>query len=394
MNLRQLDRKYLGRESEAQDIQVARTKGAFVYDARGKRYIDFLSGWCVGNFGWDNPAITKASARRRPDYVYPEYLYRPWVELAQLLARITPGKLEKTYRATGGSEAVDIALQIAMASTGRRKFVSIEGSYHGNTIGTVSVGSSEEREPYPNLLSNCATISPPLGDRAIARLETLLKKRDVAALILEPISCNLAVLIPEDAFMKRAQQLCRRYGTLFIADEVACGFGRTGKLFASEHFHLEPDILCMGKAISGGFAPMGATIVTREVAKSVEGEVGFYSTYGWHPSTVDIAIRNIRWVIRNQARLLRHAMEISAYFEQRLAAMNFEDLKNIRVRGMAIAVEAGDGEDYVSEIDDRCNQNGLLVTTSGNAITMFPPLTLDLRTAKAGLDILEKSLRW
>ncbi|HJQ40771.1 MAG TPA: aspartate aminotransferase family protein [Thermoanaerobaculia bacterium] len=393
MNLRQLDRKYLGRESPAQDLQVARTKGAFVYDASGRRYIDFLSGWCVGNFGWDNTAITKSPARRRPDYVYPEYLYRPWVELAQLLAQITPGKLEKTYRATGGSEAVDIALQIAMASTGRRKFVSIEGSYHGNTVGTVSVASSEEREPYPNLLSNCETISPPLGDRAIARLETLLKKRDVAAFIMEPISCNLAVLVPEDTFMKRAQQLCRRYGTLFVADEVACGFGRTGTLFASEHFDLEPDILCMGKAITGGFAPMGATIVTRGIAKSVEGEVGFYSTYGWHPSTVDIAIRNVRWLIRNQARVLRNAVEISAYFGERLAAMKFEGLKDIRIRGMAIAVEAGDGEDYVSAVTARCNKNGLLVTTSANAITMFPPLTLDLRTAKAGLDILEKSLR-
>src|ERR1041384_7240644 len=141
-----------------------------------------------------------------------------------------------------------------------------------------------------------------------------------------PISCKLAVLIPADAFMKRAQQLCRRYGTLFIADEVACGFGRTGQLFASEHFGLEPDILCMGKAISGGFAPMGATIVTRAVAGSIEGKAGFYSTYGWHPSTVDIAIRNVRWVIRNRSQLFRQAGEISAYFEQRLAAMNFEDL--------------------------------------------------------------------
>ncbi|MBV8543683.1 MAG: aspartate aminotransferase family protein, partial [Acidobacteria bacterium] len=376
MSLRQLDRKYLGRESAAQDIEVARTKGAFVYDARGKRYIDFLSGWCVGNFGWDNTAIAKPPARRRPDYVYPDFLYRPWVELAQLLARITPGKLEKTYRATGGSEAVDIALQISMASTGRRKFVSLEGSYHGNTIGTVSVASTEWREPYPNLLSNCMTISPPLGERAIARLETLLKKRDVAAFIMEPISCNLAVLIPEDAFMKRAQQLCRRYGTLFIADEVACGFGRTGRLFASEYFDLEPDILCMGKAITGGFAPMGATIVTARVAKSVEGEVGFYSTYGWHPSTVDVAIRNVRWLIRNQAQLLRDAAEISAYFGQRLAAMKFDDLKDIRIRGMAIAVEAGD-DDYVSAIAARCSKNGLLITTAGNAITMFPPLTLD-----------------
>jgi acetylornithine/N-succinyldiaminopimelate aminotransferase len=148
----------------------------------------------------------------------------------------------------------------------------------------------------------------------------------------------------------------------------------------------------MGKAITGGFAPMGATIVTPKVAKSVEGEVGFYSTYGWHPSTVDVAIRNVGWLIRNQARLLRDAAEVSAYFGQRLADMDFEDLKEIRIRGMAIAVEAGD-DDYVSAIAARCTRNGLLLTTAGNAITMFPPVTLDLRTAKAGLDILEKSLR-
>jgi 4-aminobutyrate aminotransferase-like enzyme len=108
---------------------------------------------------------------------------------------------------------------------------------------------------------------------------------------------------------------------------------------------------------------------------------------------VDVAIRNIRWVIRNQSRLFRQAGEISAYFQQRLTAMNFEDLKEIRIRGMAIAVEAGDDEDYVSEIEDRCNKKGLLLTTSGNAITMFPAVTLDQRVAKAGLDILEKSLR-
>lgn len=161
MKLRQLDRRYLARESEPEDIQVVRTEGCYVYDERGRRYIDFLAGWCVGNFGWGHREITKRPRRRRPDYVNPEYLYRPWVELAQLLAEITPGKLEKTFRATGGSEAVDIALQIAMASTGRRKFVSVEGSYHGNTIGTISVAGSEGREPYPNRLSNCLTIAPP-----------------------------------------------------------------------------------------------------------------------------------------------------------------------------------------------------------------------------------------
>jgi len=389
MNLRQLDRRFLGRESEPEEIEVARTEGCYVYDARGRRYIDFLSGWCVGNFGWDNREISRPLwRRRRPDYVYPESIYRPWVELARLLAEITPGGLEKSYRATGGSEAVDIALQIAMASTGRRKFVSVEGSYHGNTIGAVSVASSDGRGPYPNRLSNCLTIAPPLGRRAADRLEHLLRKRDVAAFIMEPVSCNLAVLIPEDGFMKRAQRLCRRYGTLFVADEVACGFGRTGKLFASEHFDLRPDIPCMGKAITAGYAAMGATIVTQKVAKSVEDKVGFWSTYGWHPSSVDVALATLRWLKRNARKVLRNADEISAYIADRLRAMKLEE---VRVRGLAIAADTGD-EDAASEIAERCRKKGLLLTTAGAAITMFPPLTLDRRTAKQGLDILERAL--
>lgn len=388
MTLRQLDRRFLGREDEPEEVQVARTEGCYVYDARGKRYIDFLSGWCVGNFGWGNREITKRVRRSVPDYIHPEYMYQPWVELARLLAEITPGKLEQCFRATGGSEAVDIALQIAMASTGRRKFVSVEGSYHGNTIGTISVAASDGREPYPNRLSNCLTIAPPLGRRAIERLEHLLAKRDVAAFLMEPISCNLAVLIPEDDFMKRAQQLCRRYGTLFIADEVACGFGRTGKVFASEHFDLQPDILCMGKAITAGYAPMGATIVTQKVAKSVQDKVGFWSTYGWHPSSVEMALATVGWLKQNATKLMSHVDELSAYVADRLGTMNLEE---IRIRGMAIAAETGD-KNTASQIAERCRKKGLLLTTSDSAITMFPPLTLDRRTAKQGLDILESAL--
>ena len=119
MDLRRADKKFLAREDGAEEMEVVRMRGATITDSRGRKYIDFLAGWCVGNFGWGNEAITAKIRRPRAHYVYPEYLYRPWVELAQLLAEMTPGKLQKSFRATGGSEAVDIALQIAMASTGR-----------------------------------------------------------------------------------------------------------------------------------------------------------------------------------------------------------------------------------------------------------------------------------
>jgi adenosylmethionine-8-amino-7-oxononanoate aminotransferase len=386
MNLKQRDRKFLARESDPEDVEVARTAGNFIFDTRGRKYIDFLAGWCVGNFGWGGEHIPARASRTRVDYVYPDYLYEPWVELAELLAELTPGKLQKSFRATGGSEAVDIALQIAMAYTKRRTFVSIEGAYHGNTIGGVSIGSSEERETYPNLLAKCVKLKPPLSGRAVERLERILERGDVAALIMEPISLNLGVLIPDPEFMQTAAALCRRHGALFIADEVASGFGRTGRLFASEH-GLEPDILCVAKAISGGFAPLGATLTTARIADALKGKAGFYSTYGWHPHSVNIAIANLRWLRKNAERVLRHVQELSAYFEQRLGTM----ADTVRIRGLAIAADLEENR-RATTVAERCRKKGLLLTTAGACLTMFPPLTMDLATAKAGLDIVAASL--
>ena len=156
MTLKQRDRKYIGRDSEPDDLQVTRTQGNRIFDADGKSYIDFTSGWCVGNLGWGDGEI-RARLRRfnGPSYVAPSSLYRPWVDLAELLAEVTPGKLTKSFRATGGSEAVDLALQAAMLHTQRGKFLALEGSYHGNSLAAISVASSEDRASLRNLLRGC-----------------------------------------------------------------------------------------------------------------------------------------------------------------------------------------------------------------------------------------------
>src|SRR5262249_61051082 len=132
---------------------------------------------------------------------------------------------------------------------------------------------------------NCFKLIPTLNERAICQLDTLLKKKDVAAFIMEPIICNLGVLIPGQAFMAAAQRLCRRYGTLLVMDEVASGFGRTGALFATEHYDLEPDVLCLAKAITGGYAPMGATLVTQEFANTIK-DLHVYSPHSCPPVTI------------------------------------------------------------------------------------------------------------
>src|SRR5258708_7289267 len=149
MNLRQLDKRYFGRQGEPEDVVVGNSADSYLTDARGRKYIDFMMGWC------DTEIRAAAAKFDGPDYVHPDYLYRPWAQLAEMLARITPGKLAVSYRTTGGTESVEGALQIAMAYTGRGAFVSIEDSYHGNSIATLSIGASDNRETLKNLLPHC-----------------------------------------------------------------------------------------------------------------------------------------------------------------------------------------------------------------------------------------------
>jgi acetylornithine/succinyldiaminopimelate/putrescine aminotransferase len=385
-------REPLARDLPA-ELQVAATNGSILTDSRGRKYIDFVMGWCIGNFGWRRPATMKAIERfKGPDYVYPGYSYAPWTELARLLTSLAPRPLTTCFRATGGSEAVDLALQAAMIHTGRRAFLSLEDSYHGNSLAGLSIGASDSRERLENLLPHCAKIATPLDEKALRRIERRLKRRDVAAFVMEPISINLGVLIPERDFMQRVRDLCRRYGTMFIADEVACGFGRTGRVFACEHFDLDPDMLCVAKAMSGGLAPIGALIATTPIAKSMEEHDGtFYSTYGWHPRSVAAAIATLRDLKANRARLLAGVAEMSEYFRGRLVQIEFEQPAAIRIQGLAIGIDVGD-EDYADTVQDKCRRNGLLVSTEGSTVLLLPSLVIDQRTAAKGLDILARSI--
>jgi len=393
MKIKELDAKFLARDLPAEDLEIVKSEGNFLFNSKGKKYIDFLMGWCVGNIGWGNKEIKKKiSNYKGPDYVRPDYLYKPWIELAQLLAKITPGKLQKSFRATGGVEAVEIALQAAMSYTKRHKFISIEGSYHGHSIGAMSIGSSHFRSHYKNLLPNCYKIKPPLDDKAVIKMKQLLKRRDIAALIMEPIICSLGVEIPTKEFMNRAQILCKKYGTLLIMDEVATGFGRTGKLFASEHFGIKPDIMCLAKAITGGYGSLGATITTEKVAKSMEYEFSVHSTYGWYPLSTEVAIINIKYIIKHKKQLERNTNEMSKYFVKRLLKMKFTFPAKIRAKGLAIGVEF-QKSGYANKITAKAQKNGLLFSQPNNkGFVLFPALNIDWKTVTKGLDILEKCL--
>jgi acetylornithine/succinyldiaminopimelate/putrescine aminotransferase len=277
-----------------------------------------------------------------------------------------------------------------MIHTGRRGFISLEESYHGNSIGGLSVGDSGKREQISNLLPHCFKIKPPLNEQALAKVEGRLRKRDIAAFIMEPISINLGVLIPDVRFMQGLQRVCKKYGTLIIADEVATGFGRTGKLFACEHFDLRPDIMCVAKAITGGLGGMGATLMSAPVARSMEEEGSFYSTYGWHARSVAVSIGALRYLSKNKDRLLRNAARLSDYFAERLAQIDFKQRATIRTKGLAIAIEF-EKEDYAAAVHEKSRRRGLLFShEGGSTLLLLPALNMKRSVAEEGLDILER----
>ena len=219
----------LAQSKNAAAFEVVRTEGCRVFAADGRGAIDFLIGWCVGNFGWGRPEIKKALRDfDGPAYVYPNHDYAPWDELARALVR-PPAGLSGCFRATGGSEAVDLALQAAMLHTGRSTFLSLEGCLPRRHASPRSIGAAETRRQFPRQgLPAPRTKAPARRDAARAAIEPALKPNDIAAFILEPIICNLGALRARPAFIPEVQDLCRRYGTLLVPDEVATGFGRTG----------------------------------------------------------------------------------------------------------------------------------------------------------------------
>jgi 4-aminobutyrate aminotransferase-like enzyme len=379
---------FLARPRAGGAIEIAGAEGCHVIGKDGRRYVDFTSGGCVGNLGWSERSIRDAIRRHDgPAYVYPGHLYRPWEALAERLCRIAPGRLVKCFRATGGSEAVEIALQAAMLHTGRRRFVSIRGARHGDTIGARSVGGEEIRARFPLLLPQPRTIRPPLDRRRLARVESALARGDVAGFIMEPIICNLGVVVPDRLFMQGVQDICRRHGALLILDEVATGFGRTGRLFAAEHYDLEPDLLCIAKAVTGGYAPMGATLATGEVARSML-KVGVCSTYGWHPLSVAAALANLDHWEEYGERLLGNVISMGRLLVERIGRMKFRAGFEVHAAGLAIGIELND-EACARTVRRRCREEGLLIAQEGSRLALFPPLVMDEAVAGEGLAILE-----
>lgn len=384
------------------NLEIADGKDCVLFDPQGKAYIDFLAGWCVGTVGWKNKEIEAAVAEeyKRGIYVPPVFHVALQEAFAEKLIGIAPGtRLNRAYRCTSGSEAVDMAIKCARAATGKKKIVSVEGVYHGHTYGAASVGAGCTPEMSP-CVPECVKIPMPNAYRgvsaefALREFEELLKLTDdIAAFISEPVWTNAGVIIPPDDFYPAIQEICRRESILFIMDEVATGFGRTGKMFASELWGLDPDILCLGKGLTGGYATMGATLVSEAVFAAAE-HIPDYSTFGWlsldlaaAAANVDIIVRDSLW--KNSARMGEWLLEKMKSFEE------LPYVGEVRGKGLLLGIEIVKNKeskepDY--ELADRISEvsaeAGLIIETAGNVLFMSPALVLTEEVAKNGVAIL------
>ncbi|MFL5764696.1 MAG: aspartate aminotransferase family protein [Bacteroidia bacterium] len=373
--------------SQPEKIELVNAEGSFLYDSNGKRYIDLVMGWCVGNFGWKNEKIMDAIREfSGPTYVYPEFEYRSWAELADLLCRITPGRMGKCFRTTGGTDAVETAIKVSALYTGRKKFLSVENSYHGNSLAALSIGAASSKDTYPKL-TGCDKIAHPPEEGTLEKTESYLKTKDYAAFILEPVMTHPRIVdLPAD-YLRAVRELCSKYGTLLVADEVAVGFGRTGKLFACEHSGIEPDIICLAKALSGGHAAIGAALTTEEIGAKVEEEISAYPTYGWHPLSTQVSLAAMNYLLDNEKELLKNANSLSDFFRTRLKDMKFRNKQELSIKGLAVSVDVKE-KDYAKEIVECALEKGLVLEHHGSSLVMFPALTLKRETAVEAMDIL------
>lgn len=374
-------------------VQIARGKGCFLYDQKGREFLDFLGGWCVSTVGWKNKEMAAAiSAQAREGlYVPPMLRYPAQDALAKRLIDLAPGQMSKAYRCTSGSEAVEFAIKIARAYTGKQTIVSIDGVYHGHTYGAAAVGDACNREIGPCLPGFIKLPMPKNvleGMAVISKFEALLKSRnDIAAFLSEPVWTNAGCFIPPAGFYEGIQKLCRKYKVLLAMDEVATCMGRCGKMFASSFWGLEPDIICLGKSFTGGYATMGATLISKKIA-SKRIKIHSYSTFGWMPQDLAATAKNLDLIVKN--KLADNSATVGKYLLGELKGLEkLRKVKAVRGLGMAFGIEFH--LPIAPLIVAQCYRNNLLVAESdANTLFFSPPLILDKKLAKQGADILKK----
>jgi 4-aminobutyrate aminotransferase len=385
-------------------LVVKEGRGMVIEDVDGNLYLDFTAGIAVANTGHCHPQVVKAieeQARKFLHFCGSDFYYEPMARLAEKLSRLAPGSsAKKVFLTNSGTEAIEAAIKLARYNTGRSHLIAFLGSFHGRTLGSLSLTTSRSlyRARFGPLVPDIHHI--PFGDcRYLEKIffTQQVAPEEVAAIFVEPIQGEGGYIVPPPEFLAMLKDLCRRHGILLVADEIQTGFGRTGKMFACEHWDVEPDILCVAKGIASGL-PLGAMIAREDISTWTRSTHG--STFGGNPVACAAALVTLALL---ENGLVGNAAEVGSYLKERLNHLktDYPVISDVRGLGLMIGVELTkqDGArppdaQLRNQVVQKAFEKGLLLLGCGEiAIRFCPPLIVSKQEADTAIEIFASTLK-
>ncbi|MEX0779871.1 MAG: aspartate aminotransferase family protein [Balneolales bacterium] len=354
-------------------LEISHARGCNLHTTDGRSFVDFISGIAVSSLGHGHPEVIKAVKEQVDKHmhvmVYGEFIQKPQTDLAELITNHLPDTLDRIYFTNSGTEATEGALKLAKKHTGRSQFLAFNNSYHGDTQGALSVtGRKMYRDPYLPLL--------PDVNFADFNQNSALEKitRKTAAVILEPIQGEGGIIPAEEAWLRAVRERCDDTGALLIFDEIQSGFGRTGNLFAFEHYGVVPDILCMAKAMGGGM-PLGGFASSSAIFEAFKNDppLNHVTTFGGHPVSCAAAVASLNVLLNED--LMKQASFIE---EKTRSILQHPSIVEVRGKGAMLGLQLQSVE-QTQQVVDQCFEKGILLGWTLHSTTLIrlaPPLTI------------------
>ena len=370
-------------------MEISHAKGSFIFDKNGKTYLDFVAGVSACSLGHSHPKVVNAIKEQADQYlhvmVYGEYIQEPALELSKLIASHLPEPLESTYLVNSGTEAIEGSLKLARRYTGRTEIIAAKNSYHGNTMGSLSLMDYEERKaPFLPLIPDIKHIS----FNSETDLEQITNK--TAAVILETIQGGAGFIEPKNNYLQKVQKRCNEVGAVFILDEIQPGIGRTGKLFGFENYNCQPDIVVTGKGLGGGL-PIGAFTASKDMMLSLSDnpKFGHITTFGGNPVIAAAALATLKEI--TESNLIKDTLEKEKLIRKHL---NHKHIKEIRGKGLMLAAIVENSK-IANEVILKAQDEGLILfwlLFEPKAIRITPPLTISSKEIIEGCKIITSIL--
>lgn len=370
-------------------LEIEKAEGIYLYDTNNKSYIDLISGIAVSNLGHQHPHVIEAIKKQVDKHlhimVYGEYVQSSSNRLAEMLADHLPAHLNCSYFTNSGAEAIEGALKLAKRYTGRTEMIAFRGAYHGSTHGALSVsGNEKKKNAFRPLLPDVRFLQFNLKED----LEQITNKS--ACVLVETIQGDAGVRIPDKSYLEALRAKCKETGTVLIFDEIQTGIGRTGKLFAFEHYGVYPDILCTAKALGGGL-PLGAFIANKEMMKTLTFNpmLGHITTFGGNPVACAAAVATLEVI--TAPHFLEDVERKGLLFEQ---LIQHKAIKEVRRKGLLFAFEF-ETEEEVYAIVEECMKQGVICfwfLSCPNSFRIAPPLTISIKEIEKACKIINAAI--